>query len=281
MQYNLLFDDKGHVLDDLMVYKRASDYFCVVNAANIDKDFKYIQKACGLDCNVINVSDTLSLICVQGPSSEKVLRDIAGDEVTFLKYMAFGEFEIKGGITALISRSGYTGEDGFEIYVDNNYSEALWDKIFQAGDDYGILPCGLASRDILRIEAGYPLYGHELFDEVNPFEVSIKWALKNLNDKICGLELESLSKKAANIRVGIVLTDKGVLRQGCKVFSGGQFIGEITSGTFSSNLDRSIGMAFISKEYNVHNEKVFVDIRGRKVQAVITGLPFIPANTKR
>ncbi|MBU2504448.1 MAG: glycine cleavage system aminomethyltransferase GcvT [Candidatus Omnitrophica bacterium] len=219
LQYNLFLNQDGGIKDDLMVYNLGEEYLCVVNASNIDNVYAWLKEFKNDEIEIINESQSTSLLALQGPKSYLVMESILGKKLDDFKYMHFIQenVELK---PALISRSGYTGEDGFEIYIESKDACFFWDLIMNKGADYGLKLCGLAARDILRIEAGYPLYGHEIDETTNPIEASLGWAVK-LNKDFIGKEEIVKAKKngVEKKRIGFLMQEKGLPRKDYDIYA--------------------------------------------------------------
>jgi len=279
MQYNLFLNDNAGIIDDLMVYRLKDGFMCVVNASNKDKVLGWLNNNQKPDVEIVDKSDKTALISLQGPCSAAVAEKVFGKEASGLSYMYF----IKGKIhdkEVIISRSGYTGEDGFEIYTLWQDAEFWWDKIVKAADNFGLAFCGLGSRDILRLEAGYPLYGHEIDDNTNPYEAGLGWAVKlNKNfisrEKLLKVKSEGIQKK----RVGFIMEERAFARQGYSLYSGEKEVGKVTSGAYSPNLDKFIAMAYVEKKYAETGSEILVKIRNKLYKAKIVKFPFIVPKT--
>ncbi|MDD5194464.1 MAG: glycine cleavage system aminomethyltransferase GcvT [Candidatus Omnitrophica bacterium] len=276
LQYNLLLNDSAGVIDDLMIYNVGDSFLCVVNASNIDKDYTWLKAHQTAEVKITDESPQTALLSLQGPTAVNVLGKIAKSAfVSGLKYMHSIEEEIAGK-KMLISRSGYTGSDGFEIYCANSDAVVLWDEITKAGKEYGLALCGLGARDILRIEAGYPLYGHELSDSISPLEASLNWVVKFEKDFIGkDILLKAKAKGIAKKRVGFIMEERAVARQGYAIYAGDKNIGEVTSGTFSPNLDKFLGMAYVDCASSAPQTPVTIKIRDKFYKAKIAKFDFI------
>lgn len=278
-QYNAMCYENGGTVDDLLVYKiEDNHYLLVVNASNIEKDFKWLEAH--LEGNVLidNLSEKMAQLALQGPLAEKVLQKLAGDsdltEIGFFKFQ--WEMEINGK-NALVSRTGYTGEDGFEIYCDASDAVELWKAILSAGEEDGVVPCGLGSRDTLRFEATLALYGQELSPEISPLEAGIGFAVKlNKEADFIGKEVLKQQKDAGAARklVGIEMIDRGIPRHGYPVYKGEELIGEVTTGTQSPSLKKNIGLVLIKSEHAGIDSEIDVEIRGKRLKAKIVPTPF-------
>ena len=281
--YGMMLREDGGVVDDLLVYKsfEKDNYLLVVNAANIIKDVQWIEtQAKGYDVKIAEESEKWGEVAVQGPSSEKALKDVLGIEgVSELDFYTFRNFEWKGN-RLLISRTGYTGEDGFEIYASNVAIVEIWDTLLKAG----VKPCGLGCRDTLRFEAGLPLYGHELNDSTTPIEASLGMFVKTDKSEFVGKEVvarqkvEGVGKKL----VGIEVLDKAIPRAGYPVLDAdGVQIGEVTTGYHSISLDRSICMAFVDKEHSALGTPIQIQIRKKVFPGKVVKRRFYTPNYKK
>ncbi|HHV63331.1 MAG TPA: glycine cleavage system protein T [Firmicutes bacterium] len=234
-----------------------------------------------------NCSSDMALLAIQGPRSQEVLQRLTGLELESLRYYWCARGEV-AGVDSLVSRTGYTGEDGFEIYFDPSRGQAagLWDAILDAGREFGIIPCGLGARDTLRLEAGYPLYGHELTEEINPFEAGLGWVVKSGKGDFIGREalagiLSGARGKPAFRRLfGFKLKERGVPRAGCELRRAGSRVGTVTSGTLSPTLGVGIGLGYLFMPIT-YGDEISVVIRGREVRAEITKIPFVPSRVRR
>ena len=280
MQYNLFLNEAGGIIDDLMVYRQEEAFLCVVNASNKDKVLKWLEENIQPEVEIIDRSRNLALISIQGPYSAEVIKRAFGPEESELKYLSFKKVKA-GDQEIIISRSGYTGEDGFEIYLPWEGSIQWWDRLTESGKEFGLKPCGLGSRDILRIEAGYPLYGHEIDDTINPYEACLDWAVKLNKDFIGREELlkvrdEGLKKK----RIGLIMRERAVPRQGYLLYLDTKVIGKVSSGTYSPNIDKFIGMAYVEKEYAEYGLEVSLEVRSKLYRAEVTKFSFVDIRTK-
>ena len=272
-RYSPMCYENGGTVDDLIVAKRGeNDYFIVVNAANREKDFAWMTENLVGDAVLTDVSDNYAEIALQGPASKEILKKLApADRIPKKYYTAVFDTEVDG-VPAIISRTGYTGEFGYEIYVAATEGIHIFEALLKAGEEYGILPCGLGARDTLRLEAGMPLYGHEMNAEITPLEADLGFAVK--------LEKEDFIGKAAllepqkRMRVGLKVTGRGVLREDLTVLKDGEEVGRTTSGTFAPFLKVSIANALVKAGSLELGDKVSVDVRGRLVEAEVIPLPF-------
>ncbi len=278
--YAALCNERGGVIDDLLVYRRASDDFLVVvNASNIEKDFAWFDKHLTDGVELVNRSYDIALIAVQGPKAREVVAPVVTKPTDDLYYYEFRADRIAGRPVTL-ARTGYTGEDGFEVYVENTHAQAVWDALWKAGEPLGMLPIGLGARDTLRLEMGYALYGHELTEATNPIEAGIGWVV-SAKKAFIGSDVVLPLKKSGAPRTlhGLKLDGKGVPRQHCPVKADGKPVGEVTSGTVSPSLSEPIALALI--EVEALEKPLSIEIRGRDVAASLADVPFVPSNVYR
>lgn len=277
-QYTAMCNENGGTIDDLIIYKRAeNDYFLVVNAANLEKDLAWLQKHQMAGVEINDLSDEISLIAIQGPLAKKVLQKLTTEDLSGIGFFAFKDQVDIQGRKALVSRSGYTGEDGFEIYCKNEDAPFLWEKILEVGKEDGVIPCGLGARDTLRFEAKLPLYGQELDEEISPYEAGIGFAVKvdKEADFIGKDALKQQKEKGLKRKlVGIEMIEKGIPRHGYEVFVGDKRIGTVTTGTQSPTLKKNIGLALIDSEYSAIDTEIEVQIRKKRVKAKVVKTPF-------
>jgi len=267
----------GGTIDDLIIYKlEDKHYMLVVNAGNIDKDFAWVEKqAKDFHVQIINQSNTTALLALQGPESQSILQPMTKVDLSTIRYYHC-EPGLVNGINCIISRTGYTGEDGFELYCASVDAPKLWNDLLAAGKDHGLLPAGLGARDTLRLEASYCLYGHELDEETNPLEASLGWTVKLNKDEFIGHDALLKAKEQGLKRklIGIEMVERGVCRGGYPIYEEDQQIGVLTSGAPSPTLNKNIGMGYVEASQAIIGKAVFVDIRGKRVAAQIVALPF-------
>lgn len=284
VQYNMACNPEGGIIDDFMTYRKEDSFLCVVNASNIKNVYHWFDKNRGnLSLEIEDKSDDFSLIALQGPLSEKILKEAGFKTVQDLVYMHFIEGKADG-ISCLLSRTGYTGDDGFEIYVENKHACELWDLFLERGKKHDLHLCGLGARDILRLEMGYPLYGNDITSETNPIEASLGWAVKPEAKDFIGKEkiLEVLKEGIKRKRTGFIMKDRGFPRTGYEIYSGeSQLTGNVTSGAFSPNLEKFIGACYVKKEHSVPRTKIFVKIRDKLYEAEVVNFPFLKPRTKK
>lgn len=277
-QYSVMCYPDGGTVDDLLVYKYADDhYLLVINASNIDKDFAWMQEQLSGDVQLKNISAQTAQIAIQGPRAEHILQKLTSRDLAKIGSFCFERDVELAGTSALVSRTGYTGEDGFEIYLDAGQAVALWDKLLEVGAEDGLVPCGLGARDTLRFEARLPLYGQELSKDITPIEAGIGFAVKT--DKaipFIGQEVLQAQKENGAPRklVGIEMIDRGIPRSHYPVYLGDEKIGEVTTGTQSPTLKKNVGLALIKAEHATLGGELDVEIRGKRLKAKIVATPF-------
>ncbi|MGM7701949.1 glycine cleavage system aminomethyltransferase GcvT [Pseudalkalibacillus sp. Hm43] len=277
-QYTAMCYEDGGTVDDLLVYKRADeDYLLVVNAANTEKDYDWLVKNKKGDVEIKNISDDVAQLALQGPVAEQVLQKLTDYNLSEIGFFKFAEDVDLDGTNALVSRTGYTGEDGFEIYCDSQDAPTLWKKILETGKEDGVQPIGLGARDTLRFEARLALYGQELTAEISPLEAGIGFAVKVKKEAdFIGKEALTKQKEEGLKRklVGIEMIEKGIPRTHYEVFKNDEKIGEVTTGTQSPTLGKNLGLAIINTEYAELGTEVEVQVRKRRLKAEVVKTPF-------
>ncbi|KAF0822429.1 glycine cleavage system aminomethyltransferase GcvT [Cytobacillus firmus] len=277
-QYTAMCYENGGTVDDLLVYKIEDDhYLLVVNASNIEKDFNWLQDHAEGNVELKNLSEDMAQLAIQGPLAEKVLQKLAGTNLSDIGFFKFQQDVDLNGRKALVSRTGYTGEDGFEVYCDAKDAAALWNEILEAGKEEGVLPCGLGARDTLRFEANLALYGQELSPDITPLEAGIGFAVKvNKEADFIGKEVlkNQIENGVPRKLAGIEMIDRGIPRHGYPVYKGEELIGEVTTGTQSPTLKKNIGLVLIKKEHAELGTELEVEIRGKRLKAKIEATPF-------
>ncbi|MBI2026226.1 MAG: glycine cleavage system aminomethyltransferase GcvT [Deltaproteobacteria bacterium] len=276
--YTFMCKEDGGCIDDLIVYKISQDYYLMcVNASNIQKDFDWLMIHKPQDIDLINESDSYCLLALQGPSSTKVLQALFEKHRQKLADIkSFHFIEGKKVFKGFIARTGYTGEMGYELFVKNESAVSLWQELLELGKPFGIIPVGLGARDTLRLEMGYPLYGHDLDENTTPIEARLKFFVKLNKSSFLGQEklLEQDVNKCSRYLIALVLKDKGVLRDGFDIYDvQKQKVGLVTSGTFSPSLKKAIALGYVDSKF-FNNSEFYVDIRGKFVLAEKTKLPF-------
>lgn len=277
-QYSLMCYPNGGVVDDLLVYKLGdNDYMLVINASNIDKDVDWMQQ--NLTGNVVltNISDETAMLALQGPHAEQILAKVTVAPIQSLKSFRFLQNVDVSGIQALVSRTGYTGEDGFELYIDKDDAIKLWNLLLSADQDLSLVPVGLGARDTLRFEARLPLYGQELSKDITPLEAGLSFFVKLDKGDFIGRDVIAGQKENGTPRklVGIEMVERGIPRPHYAVFTtDGKQIGEVTTGTQSPTFKTNVGLALIDSAYSALGSEVNVEIRGAQVKAKVVTTPF-------
>lgn len=282
VQYSIMCRPDGGIVDDILVYRDTDRFILVVNASNTTKDYEWLRSQAAGGVKLENKSDDTALIAIQGPRSEEVLAPLTDVDLGQLGYYRFTRGSVSGA-QALISRTGYTGEDGFEIYVSPEDSETVWREIMQEGERFGIMPVGLGARDSLRLEMAYSLYGHEINESTTPVEAGLMWVVKPAKGDFIGRQaiLEAKAKGPDRKIIGFELTGRNVPRQGFLIEKDGQVIGEVTSGTFSPTLEKSIGLAYIDVAQASVGNSVDVVIRDKRIPATLVSTPFVQPRVKK
>ena len=274
-QYNYLPTENGTVVDDLIVYMKAeNDYFLVVNASNIEKDFAHLQRAnADIGALLENQSDQLSLLAVQGPEAAALLQEFTPVDLTQIPFYHFAEGSFGSIESVLISATGYTGAGGFELYCQNQDAALLWEMI----QSKGIQPIGLAARDTLRLEMGYCLYGNDIDETTNALEAGLGWVTKFNTDFIGSQALLRTKESGLTQKlVGFKMLDKGIPRNGYAIKDGqGQTIGRVTSGTLSPSLGYGIGLGYVTLSSSQLDQEIFIEVRSKALKAVVVKLPFV------
>jgi aminomethyltransferase len=282
-QYSAMCLEDGGIVDDLLVYRYPEHFMLVVNASNREKDLRWVRRAAeGLDVEIDDRSDRVALLAVQGPSARDVVRPLASVPVDEIGYYRFRTGEV-AGVPATISGTGYTGEDGFELYVSAGDAVGLWRALLEAGDGMELRPAGLGARDSLRLEMGYPLYGNDLDEEHTPLEAGLGWLTKlDRADFIGRGALLAQKERGVERRlVGLVLTERGFPRPGYAVQSDGKGVGVVTSGTVSPTLGEGIAMAYVPARFVEQGTEMEIDLRGKRARARVERPPFYTRGSVR
>jgi len=277
VRYGLLCHESGGTVDDVTVYRSADDaFFLCVNASNIEKDYRHVVRHARSDAEVRNRSDETGLLALQGPASAEVLAALAEPDPRGLRRFHFAEGRIAGR-PALISRTGYTGSDGFELYCAAADTPALWDALLEAGAGAGLVPAGLGARDTLRLEAALPLYGHELDDDTSPLEAGLARFVDLARGGFLGAEALRVQQRDGTPRrlVGFELEGRGVARAGHALAHDGREIGRVTSGAPSPTLGKSIGLGYVPPAFAAIGTRLAVTIRGQAIAARVVSTPFV------
>ncbi len=269
--YSAVCDEEGGTIDDIIVYKYNSEkYMFVVNCATTKRDLKWLNKHKTEDTNINNVSDQLSLLAVQGPKSAEIMQLVFGEKCTSLSRFQFTELT-ENEMKPTISRTGYTGEDGFEIFVDNSHCVELWSTLLKKGKEMGLKPAGLGARDTLRLEAGYILFGNEIDDFTTPIEAGIGWTVKFNKPDFIGKDalLRSIKNGSKRKLIAFKMVDKGIPRTDNDIVYRDNVVGKVASGTFSPTLEIGIGTGYVLKHIAEHKSKISIRIRDTDFPAKI------------
>lgn len=278
--YGMFCNENGGVIDDLLIYRKGeNDYYLVPNASNTAKDYEWMLKnAEGYDVQIKNISDSVGEVALQGPNSEVILQKLTDTDLSTIPYYTFNDQVIVAGKPTMVSRTGYTGEDGFEVYSSVEDIGEIWDAIMEAGKEHGLKPAGLGSRDTLRFEASMPLYGNEMAEDITPLEAGLKFAVK-LDKESDFVGKEALSKQWADGLTrkvaGFELTGKGIPRQGYEVYKGDKKIGEVTTGYMAPTVGKAIGNALIDIDQTELGNEIEIQVRKKRVPAVIVSRKFL------
>ncbi len=275
IQYSAMCYDDGGIVDDLLVYRFPDKFMLVVNASNIDKDFAWLQQHLGAGVQLKDRSADFSLLALQGRYAKDIVQKLTTLNVNTIQYYWFSMAELSG-VQAMISRTGYTGEDGFEIMFAPEHSEKIWNNLMTAGKVYDIEPIGLGARDTLRLEVGFCLYGNDIDKSTHPLEAGLGWITKLNKGDFVGRDPIMSAKEAGLIRklVGFEIKSKAFPRKGYEIFDGTRKIGIVTSGTFSPVLEKSIGMGYVDLSHAEEGAVIDISIRGQAVRAEVVKLPF-------
>jgi len=275
-QYSCLPNEKGGIVDDLLVYKLADeDYMLVVNASNIEKDWNWLQQHNTEGVEMEDISDRTSLFAVQGPKAAEALQSLTDVKLADIPYYSFVQGTFAGAPDVIISATGYTGAGGFELYIPNEHAAMVWDKIMTAGQAFGIKPIGLGARDTLRLEMGFALYGNDIDDATSPLEAGLGWITKFTKDFTNSAALKQQKEAGVNKKlVGFVMDGPGIPRGHYELVDAeGTKIGDVTSGTQSPSLGKGIGMGYVKSDYAAPGTQIFVQIRGKNLPATVSKLP--------
>jgi aminomethyltransferase len=278
VQYSAMCYENGGIVDDLLVYHMGDHYMLVINAANIPKDLDWLHQHLVGDVKLRNRTDDISLLAIQGPKSLATLQKLTQADLSAIEYYHFVRQRL-AGVDMIISRTGYTGELGFELYfpADLQTGGKLWSAVMDAGHEFGIGPVGLGARDTLRLEMGFCLYGHDIDQTTNPLEAGLGWITKlGKGDFIGSPAIKAARQQGLKRRlVGFTLNDRAFPRQGYPIHSNGSVIGTVTSGMFSPILDKSVGMGYVAIEHTKTGSPITIMIRNKGVPATVAAIPFI------
>ncbi len=281
IQYSCFPNEKGGIVDDLLVYQLDENkYMLVVNGANIDKDWNWVNKwTKDFDVKLTNLSDQYSILAVQGPKSPELMQKLAKDSADLenLTFYTWTNADLAGHKNILVSATGYTGEKGFEIYCKKEITEDIWNELFDKGKEFNIKPIGLGARDTLRLEKGYCLYGNDIDDSTSPIEAGLGWITKFTKDFINSENLKKQKEEGVNKKlIAFKLTYKGIARHGYDIVDeNANKIGIVTSGTMSPTLKQAIGMGYVDAEHKKTGSKIFIQIRKKQIPAEVVKLPFV------
>ncbi len=282
--YTTMCYPDGGIVDDLLVYKYSNKkYLLVVNASNTEKDYEWLNTHSIENVTIKNVSDEYSQLAIQGPKAQEILQKLSDIDLNEIEFYHFADNVKIGEINALVSRTGYTGEDGFEIYLPSAEGPILWDLLLESGKDFGLIPAGLGARDTLRFEAALPLYGQEIDKDITPLEAGLGFCVKLSKEKFIGREAlakqksEGLKRKLA----GFEMTERGIPRSHYQVYADGKKIGYVTTGSLSPTLNKNIGLALLDIDYTKEGTEIEVEIRNKKVKAKIIKKPFYTKKYKQ
>lgn len=275
VRYTLLCNENGGIVDDMIVCRMAQDrYMIVPNAANREKDLAFIRAHLSGSVTLEDISDQVAQIALQGPKSEEILCKLSDKNGIPTQYYTFAEDVPVAGVSCLLSQTGYTGERGYELYCDPAHATKLWQALLEAGEEFGLIPCGLGARDTLRLEAGMPLYGHEMSDEISPLEANLAFAVKMAKEDFVGKKGLLSRGEPTRTRVGIQIIGRGIAREENPVFVGDRQIGYTTSGTHCPYLKGAYAMALVDAGHCAVGTQVQVEVRGRRIEGEIVPMPF-------
>ena len=276
-QYSCMPNGKGGIVDDLIIYRvNAEEFFIVVNASNIEKDWNWISSLNDLGVDMENLSDQYSLLAIQGPKAAEAMQSLTNVNLKDMVYYTFQYGTFAGIENVMISSTGYTGSGGFEIYVKNEDVNQVWDKVFEAGANFGIKPIGLAARDTLRLEMGFCLYGNDIDDTTSPLEAGLGWITKFTKDFTDADFLKKQKEEGVSRKlVAFEMIDRGIPRHDYLIKNaGGETIGKVTSGTMSPSMKIGIGLGYVTVDNSALDSEIFIDIRDKGIKAKVVKLPF-------
>jgi aminomethyltransferase len=276
-QYAYLPNDNGGVIDELLVYMLSDDKFLlVVNASNIEKDWNWINKQNDVGADLENISDKMSLLAIQGPKAEEMLQQLTNHNLSEIKFYHFTQGSIGGVENVIISATGYTGSGGFELYVNNNDAEKLWDAILSIGSSYCLFPAGLAARDTLRLEMGYCLYGNDIDDQTSPISAGLGWVTKFNKTFVNDQQLKDQKENGVDEKlVAFKLLERGIPRKDYKIVDENNIqIGRVTSGTMGPSVKLSIGLGYVKTKFANNGSSIYLSIRNKLISAEVVKLPF-------
>ena len=276
-QYSYMPNEEGGIVDDLIIYRfNAEKYLLVVNASNIEKDWNWISQHNTMNADLRDLSDEYSLLAIQGPKAIEAMQSLTEVNLSEIKFYYFKVGEFAGVANVIISATGYTGSGGFELYCKNDQVEKIWEKVMEAGSDYGIKPIGLAARDTLRLEMGFCLYGNDINDTTSPLEAGLGWITKFTKDFINSENLKKQKEKGVKRKlIGFELNERGIPRHDYEIADReGKNIGIVTSGTMAPSLNKGIGLGYVTVENSSPGTEIFIQIRNKPVSATVVKTPF-------
>ncbi|MBP6755540.1 MAG: glycine cleavage system aminomethyltransferase GcvT [Bacteroidia bacterium] len=278
VQYSCLPNETGGIVDDLLVYRiNNQEYYLVVNASNIEKDWNWLESKNTFGVEITNLSEETCLFAIQGPKAINLLQKLTKIDLSTLEYYTFAKGNIGEYNNIILSATGYTGAGGYEVYVPNNQSESIWNLLFEAGKEFDVLPVGLGARDTLRTEKGFALYGHDIDDTTSPIEAGLSWITK-FNKEFIGKPIHQKIKEEGPQKklVAFKMIDRGIPRQDYKIVDNqGNQIGKVTSGTQSPSLNIGIGMGYVETENTALGTEIFIEIRNKQLKAIVSKMPFL------
>ena len=278
-QYSCMPNGKGGIVDDLIIYRiKEEEYLLVVNASNIEKDWDWISSQNDLGVEIRNLSDEYSLLAIQGPKVVEAMQSLSSIDLAAIKYYHFEVADFAGVEHAIISATGYTGSGGFEIYCKNDQVEQVWNKVMEAGKEFGIAPIGLAARDTLRLEMGFCLYGNDIDDTTSPLEAGLGWITKLGKDADFVDKAFLTQQKEAGVSrklVAFEMVDRGIPRHDYPILNaGGETIGRVTSGTMSPSMKIAIGLGYVELGNHSEDSEIYIGVRNKSLKAKVVKLPF-------
>jgi len=280
VKYTTMLNENGGIVDDMVIYKFSDTKYMVVgNGANHEKDYNWIKSHLSGNCTLTDRTRDYAQLALQGPNSTEILKKLTAESNIPAKYYTFLEGKI-AGMDCIISQTGYTGEMGYELYTVPENAVKLWDALMEAGQDFGLIPCGLGARDTLRLEAAMPLYGHELTDDITPLEAKLNFSVKLHKEDFIGKAALEKRMDSPRVLAGFKVTGKGIVREQNEMFVDGQKVGFSTSGTHAPYFGYPIALGYIDKRYSAIGTKVIFNVRGREVEAEVTEIPFYKRSRK-
>jgi aminomethyltransferase len=283
VQYSVMCNPTGGIIDDLTIYRLSEeDFLLCVNACNREKDLYWIREYSRGEIQILDLTEELLQLALQGPNAEKVLMKVFGEKIHQLGYFWSGYFKLNSK-NILISRTGYTGEDGFELYIPKDVVESVWLELLARGEEVGIKPIGLGARDTLRIEMKYCLYGNDISEQTTPLEAGLQWLIRWDQGDFIGRQSLDEQRQVGQYKklIGFQLLERGVPRSRYQISSAGKFVGEVTSGIISPSLGRGIGMGYVVRDYSKIGTPLEIHMRNKIVRAEVVSTPFYPSKTKK